>query len=353
MHHASRRRFLGTAGAVALAFGRPGLLHAAGDPPIADSHSHIGMFSPQLVGHPLKSQMEAAGVTLLSWNIVGDSRWITSTPRGIEQRGTPASGEQAVYFRQGLDRMRTYLAKNEIRHVESPGDIDAARSGIPHVVIALEGAGFASDSLELLAEACGKGLRHLQLVHYIRNALGDFQTERPEHEGMTALGAEVVKECNRLGILVDLAHATAATIDRALDVSTVPLIWSHSAITRAAYSWIQPPNQSRLLHIDLAKKIAARGGAVGLWSLRSTVGSSPDGYATELMRMVDAIGPAHVMFGTDLDGVGRFGTMEGLADLRRVADVLRARGVDEKTLRAVCFENYARCLGAAMQARKA
>ncbi len=83
------------------------------------------------------------------------------------------------------------------------------------------------------------------------------------------------------------------------------------------------------------------------------MGNSPDGYATELMRMVDAIGPAHVMFGTDLDGVGRFGTMESLGDLRRVADVLRARGVDEKTLRALCFENYARCLGAAMQARKA
>lgn len=93
------------------------------------------------------------------------------------------------------------------------------------------------------------------------------------------------------------------------------------------------------------------GGAVGLWALRHTVGSSPDGYASELLRMVDVLGPEHVMLGTDLEGMGTFSTMGQLADLRKVADVLRDRGVDDKTLRAVCFDNYARCLKSAMRAR--
>jgi membrane dipeptidase len=104
--------------------------------------------------------------------------------------------------------------------------------------------------------------------------------------------------------------------------------------------------------MDSAKRIAQRGGAVGLWALRATVGSSPSGYASELMRMVDAIGPEHVMFGTDLEGMGRFAVMEQLGDLRKVADLLRERGVDDKTLRAICFDNYARCLRAAMENRK-
>ena len=69
------------------------------------------------------------------------------------------------------------------------------------------------------------------------------------------------------------------------------------------------------------------------------------------MRMVDAIGAEHVMFGTDIDGVGKFGVMDELGDLRRVADLLRERGVDDKTLRAICFDNYARCLRTAMEAR--
>ena len=58
------------------------------------------------------------------------------------------------------------------------------------------------------------------------------------------------------------------------------------------------------------------------------------------------------MFGTDLDGVGTGGVMSELADLRKVADLLRERGVDDKTLQAICFDNYARCLRTAMEAAK-
>jgi membrane dipeptidase len=248
--------------------------------------------------------------------------------------------------------MRRYLANAGLDFVQTPADIDAASAGKPHVVIALEGAGFAADGIELLDDAYAQGLRHLQLVHYIRNALGDFQTERPEHDGLTALGADVVKSCNRLGILVDLAHATNPVIDKTLEVSAAPVIWSHSAIARFQYGWQQQPSLSRLLNVDYARKIAQRGGAIGLWSLRQSVGDGPAGYASELMRMVDLVGPKHVMFGTDLDGVGKYGALDGLADLRKVVDVLRERRVDDDTLRAVCFGNYARCLKAAMDARK-
>jgi membrane dipeptidase len=348
-----RRQFLNGAGAVALALGYPGLLRAAGGPPIADAHSHIGMFSRRLAGGTLKAEMEAAGVMLLSWNIVGDSRWTMGTSFGIQQRSAPGSGEQSAYFREKLEAMRKLLASTGLAYVQKPADIDAARAGAPHVVIAVEGAGFTEDGLEGIERAYAGGLRHLQLVHYIRNGLGDFQTERPEHGGMTALGVDVVKSCNRLGILVDLAHATNPVIDKALEVSSAPVIWSHSAITANLRSWTQSTNLSRQLHVDYAKKIAQRGGAVGLWSLRSSVGGSPQGYADELMRMADAVGPEHVMFGTDLDGVGRFGVMDELADLRKVADLLARRGVDDRTLRAVCFDNYARCLRAAMEARQA
>ena len=353
MHFESRRRFFKATGAIALAFARPGLLRAASDVPIADAHSHIGMFSSKLSGSSLKALMQDSGVTLLSWNIVGDSRWTRRTGFGIVQRSVPAKGEQASYFREKLDATRKYLAHIGLAYVQQPSDIEAARSGVPHVVIAVEGAGFAADSLALVNQAHGDGLRHLQLVHYIRNALGDFQTERPEHDGMTALGIDVVKLCNRLGILVDLAHATNPGIDKALEVSTVPMIWSHSGISSTQYDWRQSSNLSRRLYIDYARKIAQRGGAVGLWSLQSSVGSSPAGYADELLRMADAIGPEHVMFGTDLDGVGRFGVMDQLGDLRQVADLLRQRGVDDKTLKAICFDNYARCLQGAMLARQA
>jgi len=344
-----RREFLQRAGALGLALGFGGAARAAFDPPIADAHSHIGLHTPSMLRGSLRAQMLDAGVTLLSWNIVGDGRWTRRTSHGIKQQSVPESGAQAAYFREKLTAMRDYLAKDGLHFVETPADIDAASSGSPRVVIAVEGAGFAADGLDLIDAAYAQGLRHLQLVHYIRNGLGDFQTESPDHGGMTQLGVDTVKACNRLGILVDLAHATGPVVDKALEVSTTPIIWSHSGIATERYAWSRSANLSRLLYIDYAKKIAQRGGAVGLWSLKSSVKSSPEGYADELMRMADAIGPEHVMFGTDMDGVGKFGVMDGLGDLRSVADLLKKRGVDEKDLRAICFGNYARCLRAAMK----
>jgi len=347
----SRRRFLQCATALALGLSASGRVHAGPRIPIADAHSHFGMYSSSLKNRSLKTEMENAGLTLLAWAISGDGRWIRRESTGIQQRATPTAGEQSAYLLEKLSWMRAYLAKTGLDFVQSAADIDAARRGTPRVVIALEGAGFAEDKLELLDEAYARGLRHLQLVHYIKNGLGDFQTERPEHDGLTELGMHVVKSCNRLGILVDLAHSTRANIDGALAASSVPMVWSHSAITTRQYTWRQSSNLSRLVGLDDAKKIAQRGGAVGLWALRSTVASSPDGYANELLHMVDALGPEHVMFGTDLEGMGPYAVMDELQDLRKVADLLQERGVDDKTLRAICFDNYARCLQGAMLAR--
>ena len=77
MQSGSRRRFLKMAGALAL--GSPSVLRAATDLPIADAHSHIGLISQRLPTRSLKAAMEESGVTLLSWNIVGDGRWIQTT----------------------------------------------------------------------------------------------------------------------------------------------------------------------------------------------------------------------------------------------------------------------------------
>jgi len=350
----SRRQFLQTA--IALGLLRPFGLFAAANPPIApiaDTHSHLGFFSRKLNGGSLKAMMEEAGVTLLAWSIVADARWIRRTSSGIDQWGTPGAPEQAAYFRERLAMARQYLEKDGLAYARGPEDIDAARAGRPCVVIASEGAGFLEEDPALLDKLHADGLRHLQLVHYIHNAIGDFQTRPPQHHGLTVFGERVIAACNRLGILVDLAHCESTVVERALEVSTVPMIWSHSALMPVDYALKNPGRLSRLLRLDLAKKIAAKGGAVGLWALRASVRDSPEGYATELMNMADAIGPEHVMFGTDIEGLGSFGVMDGLSDLRQVADVLRQRGVDDQALGAICFDNYARCLKVAMAARLA
>src|SRR5436190_517648 len=145
----SRRRFLQCASALALGLSASPRVHAAPRIPIADAHSHFGMYSSKLTSRSLKTEMENAGLTLLAWAISGDGRWIRRETTGIKQRATPGPGEQSAYLLEKLSSMRAYLGKIGLDFVQSAADIDAARSGTPRVVIALEGAGSAEDRMEI------------------------------------------------------------------------------------------------------------------------------------------------------------------------------------------------------------
>ncbi len=325
--------------------------------PIADAHSHYGFFSTAKIreGPALAERMRAAGVTLLAWAMPSDSRWVRPGARRLEQVAQPAPGELARYFDTSVARARGVARRAGLPFAATPDDVDAAARGEPHLVMAIEGADFLEGSVDGLARAHAAGVRHVQLVHYIRNPIGDFQTEAPVHGGLTAFGESVVRECNRLGMLVDLAHGTRELVDRALDVSSQAMIWSHSAITETDEHWSQPGGLARRLHISRARRIADRGGAIGLWALAASTGYRPSAYADSLLRAAELVGPSHVMIGTDTDGLGPGGraSVESPADLRTVVDALLARGTDEGTVRAICFGNYARCLRAAMAARTA
>ena len=146
--------------------------------------------------------------TLVAWSLVGDLLWMRPTPRGFKQKGVPKAGETVAWFQRELARIKAYIAEQNLKIVRTPADVDLALKGDPHVVLSVEGASFVDDDLAQVQAAYDLGIRHIQLVHYISNAIGDFQTERPEHNGLSDFGKKVVQECNRLGILVDLAHCT-------------------------------------------------------------------------------------------------------------------------------------------------
>jgi membrane dipeptidase len=349
-----RRLVLRASGLAALAFGFPSGVFAQTPARIflGDAHNHFGMVNRMKLRTSLKSQMEASGVTLVAWSFVSDGKWIRMGPMGVDQVSVPGDGEVATYFRESMEKMRGYLAGKELPYVQTVADVDAAVDGKPFIVLAAEAADFLEGKLDPLEPAHGLGLRHLQLVHYMKSALGDLQTAMPAHKGLSEFGLQAVKECNRLGILVDLAHCTAEGVDQAVDASSVPCIWSHSYIADTPGDWRQSAVISRRLGLAQAKSIAAKGGAVGLWGLARTV-PSLDRYASELLRMADLIGPQHVMFGTDVDGLGSGALIDDFGDLRKVVDILLKRGVEETVVRGICIENYARCLKGAMRERVA
>ena len=130
------------------------------------------------------------------------------TPTGWQQTRQPAPGELWTSFQQRLAGYEDKLKGWNLAKALTAADVDAALAGSPRVLLATEGANFLEGQPERVAQAHAWGVRHLQLIHFIQSPLGDRQTAEPVHGGLTPLGAKVVAECRRLGIVVDMAHGT-------------------------------------------------------------------------------------------------------------------------------------------------
>lgn len=343
-----RRRFLTAGLATTLLPAAPGWARAS--VPVGDMHFHLFFFGPRPAASRAVAQEMAAGqVMLAAWSLVGDVPWLGRGSRGLVQSGTPRRDQAADWFRAELGRIKRYIAAQGLKVVSAPADVDLALGGDPHIVLSVEGATFVDSDLSQLAAAYDAGIRQLQLVHYIRNPIGDFQTERPVHGGLTAFGRSVVKECNRLGMLVDLAHCTPEAVDDALAVSNAPMVWSHSSVVtdRISPRWSMPAWRARRLTLETARAIAANGGVVGLWALPSDVGRTIEAYAERLSQLADLLGEEHAGFGTDMNVIAN-PVIASFADLQRVIDHWRRSGLGEQRIRKLAIGNYARVLKQAM-----
>lgn len=347
-----RKLMLGAAAAMAAPYAA---LHAGDSSsiPIGDMHAHLffGISRQPATVRPLGKLMGEGNATLVSWALVGDQPWIRPSPQGLRQKGSPTPGAATKWFTEEMARVRKHAAQQSIKIATTPADLDLALKGEPHVVLSVEGASFLDDGIDGLKAAHEAGVRHIQLVHFVRNTIGDFQTEAPQHGGLTDFGRKVVEECNRLGILVDLAHATRPTVEQALAVAKAPLVWSHSSVTKNLRSGARAQWMMRQLGLDQAKQIAAKGGVVGLWGLRSDVGATPESYGDRVIEMAGWLGDDHVGFGTDMNAVAH-SPVASYRDLRRVVRHLE-RKIAADRVRKIAIGNYARVLREAMEGAKA
>ena len=103
------------------------------------------------------------------------------------------------------------------------------RAGLIASLVGVEGGHQINDSLPVLRAYYDAGARYLTLTHSSNTAWADSATDKPQHHGLTPFGKEVVREMNRLGMLVDLAHVSEETMRAALAVTEAPVIFSHSS----------------------------------------------------------------------------------------------------------------------------
>ena len=248
------------------------------------------------------------------------------------------------------------LEKGHIRRALNLKDLQTAHDHRqPTIVQTVEGAMFIEGHLDRVEEVYKRGLRHLQLLHEhddLVSPLGDVNTAPAHLGGLTAFGAEVLKECNRLGILVDLAHASHETVLGALKVTTKPFIVSHTSLNSRTGGdpGMVKMMQPRLISKEHAKVVADAGGVVGVWT---HLAASLQEFVQSIKSMVDAIGIDHVGIGSDTDllssrvGSGTNRAWPGLTGgfFPAVVGEMLRQGFTPDEIAKVGGENYCRIFG--------
>ncbi|MET0893799.1 MAG: dipeptidase [Pseudoxanthomonas sp.] len=166
---------------------------------------------------------------------------------------------RAIAHRQ-IDAVEAMVGRHpgKFALLASPGDVERMRAD-NHVLLALgmENGAPLGDDLTQLTKFHARGVRYITLAHSASNRISDSSYDRNRQwQGLSPFGRQVVAEMNRLGIMVDVSHLSDAAVKQAVELSSVPVIASHSGFRHFT------PGFERNLSDELAKSIAARGGVV-------------------------------------------------------------------------------------------
>jgi membrane dipeptidase len=227
---------------------------------------------------------------------------------------------------------------------------DDFREGQITAIVHMEGAEPIAADLSNLAEWYGRGLRSIGLVWSRANDFAEgvpfrFPSSPDTGPGLTDAGRELVRACNRLGILVDLSHLNEAGFWDVAGLSDAPLVATHSN-AHALCPASRNLTDAQLDAIRDSNGVAGVNFAVTF--LREDGSLVPDTPITEIVRhinyFVERMGIDHVAFGSDFDGAEIPAELGGAAGLPKLVDALRAAGYDDEAVAKITHGNWLRIL---------
>ncbi len=276
--------------------------------------------------------------------------------------GTSTTGDSLIQTLEQIDivdrMVKRYADVFEI--ASTADDVERiASAGKIACMMGIEGGHSIEGSLANLKRLYDRGCRYMTLTHSKTLPWADSATDDAQHDGLTEFGKEVVREMNRIGMLVDLSHVSPAVMKQAIEISTAPILFSHSSA--AAIN-----DHPRNVPDDVLPLVAKNGGVVmvnfyskfivpsdQLKTNESARGSIHD-VVDHLEHIIRVAGIDHVGIGSDFDGVPSLPT--GLEDVSKyplITQALLNRGYSEADVHKVLGGNVLRALrGAEAAAQK-
>ena len=168
------------------------------------------------------------------------------------------------------DKLKWALTAADLRRAHKEGKIGS--------MLGLEGGHAIENSLGALRVYYDLGARYMTLTHNVTTDWADAALDSAKHHGLTEFGKEVVREMNRMGMLVDLSHVSPATMSDALDVSAAPVIFSHSGALAVV-------NHKRNVPDEILKRVPANGGVVMVPFVTAFVSPQVAAYSADIERL--------------------------------------------------------------------
>ena len=290
-----------------------------------------------------------------------------------------------------IDAVREQVRKhaNEVTLATTPAEVrEAHKNGRIAALMGLEGGHMIANDLGVLRAYAALGVRYMTLTHSGNDEWADSSTDAAVHNGLTDFGKDVVREMNRLGVMVDISHVSDKTFYDALEVSKAPLIASHSSCRAICEA---PRNMTD----QMIKDLAAKGGVIQInyhvgflsqefrkaektdpeidKSIAAEVqkrcgdkegcqliegdkitreyvekGKLPRMDWTKIIEHIDHAvkvgGVEHVGLGSDFDGANMPYGMEDASKLPQITEALLRKGYSEGDVRKILGENTLRMM---------
>lgn len=367
-------------------------VHAAGM--VFDGHNDLPWQLRELAGSSFEvmdiAQPQAelhTDIPRLRQGNVGAQFWSVYVPADTARRGAAllTTLEQIALVHQMMERypetFELALTAADVTRIQQAGKIAS--------LIGVEGGHSIENSLSVLRQLYQQGARYMTLTHSDTLEWADSATDAQTHQGLTNFGREVVREMNRLGMLVDLSHVSAETMRDALDVTVAPIIFSHSSARGVA-------DHPRNVPDDVLRRMPDNGGVVmvNFYSgfvvpesaaaradmfdvrrrLRAEHPDDESAYRIALEKherehpiqpgtihdvvdhidyLVQVAGIDHVGLGADYDGVGMLPhQLEDVASYPLLTQALLDRGYTADDIHQILSGNILRVMAAAEQVSK-